>query len=372
MTKATLLLLSLSMHYLLVAADWSNWTDWSDCKCDQTETRSPECLSEPCIGPDVESRSCTCAPLDLQDKCSHVCLASNCVSGYVADPCDCSCFYHCVMAGDQWTAIQQCCNLCEVWDDYVWTCVRDHNDPNCTFSPSTEPTGACPLSPGSSKTTFLLGGTEVECAPDTEYSQAACACVNAPPAVPRDALIICITFDGPHPYGAVGAPYVEAVNMTIQTDPNICSVSGNCGYFDSTKEAHLEIPFFAGNQFNEFAFSFWYLRTPHETGFMGLVNNGNCEVESTISLVSGGPGYNCGVLITEGGSFIKDRYDTPDGKWHMYTMSYNGSYVAVYLDTDFADGQALTGLTKITKCPMTIGSYLCSSFFNGHMDSVSD
>ena len=77
----------------------------------------------------------------LTDKCSHVCLGSSCVSGHVADPCDCSCFYHCVKAGDQWTAIQQCCNLCEVWDDYVWTCVRDYNDPNCTFSPTTETTG---------------------------------------------------------------------------------------------------------------------------------------------------------------------------------------------------------------------------------------
>ncbi|KAI0213954.1 hypothetical protein LSAT2_000959 [Lamellibrachia satsuma] len=371
MTKATLLLLSLSMHCLLVAADWGSWTDWSGCKCDQTETRSRQCLSEPCSGPEAESRPCTCTQIDLQDKCSHVCLGSNCVSGYVADPCDCSCFYHCVKAGDQWTAIQQCCNLCEVWDDYVWTCVRDYNDPNCTFSPTTETAGPCPLSPGSSKTTFLLGGTEVECAPDTEYSQAACACVNAPPAVPRADPITCITFDQPHPYGALGGPYVQEVNMLIETDPNICTVSGNCGYFNSSANAHLEIPYFNGNQFREFAFSFWYRRTPSKGSlFMGLVNNGNCEMEATIALVSDNENSNCGWLETENGKFQKRSHTADDSRWHMYTMSYNGSYVSVYQDSQLTAGDDLTGMTKITHCPMTIGSFLCKDYFDGHMDSA--
>ena len=70
-------------------------------------------------------------------------------------------------------------------------------------------------------------------------------------ALPLEDLITCITFDGPRPYGA---KYVFVDKVEIETDPDICNVSGNCGYFDSRKEAHLEIPFFAGNQFSKFAY----------------------------------------------------------------------------------------------------------------------
>ncbi|KAK2173391.1 hypothetical protein NP493_879g01009 [Ridgeia piscesae] len=34
----------------------------------------------------------------------------------------------------------------------------------------------------------------------------------------------------------------------------LLNVRGNCGYFNSSKKAHLEIPYFAGNQFSQFAF----------------------------------------------------------------------------------------------------------------------
>ncbi|KAI0225359.1 hypothetical protein LSAT2_023805 [Lamellibrachia satsuma] len=303
--RVTLILLTLSAQCLFRPALATGQTGAT---ASVTRRRlDPESVSRSlCIGPEEESRACVCTPVDLQDKCSHVCVSSGCVSGYVADPCDCSCFYHCVKAGDQWTAIQQCCNLCEVWDDYPKTCVRNSSDPDCTFTPLTNPPGVCPLSSGSSKTKFFLGGVEMSCGPNTEFSQAECACVHAPSALALEGLITCITFDGPRPYGA---KYVLVDQVEIETDPGICGVSGNCGYFDRRKEAHLEIPFFAGNQFSKFAYSFWYRRNPNNFGKMGLVNNGNCEMEPTISLVSGGPGYNCGQLITEDGYFMKSLYN---------------------------------------------------------------
>ena len=32
-----------------------------------------------------------------------------------------------------------------------------------------------------------------------------------------------------------------------------------------------------------------------------------------------------------------------DSRWHMYTMSYNGSYVSVYQDSQLTAGDDLTG-----------------------------
>ena len=51
--------------------------------------------------------------------------------------------------------------------------------------------------------------------------------------------------------------------------------------------------------------SFWYRRTPYESGMMGLVNNGNCVLSPSFSLISN-RGNNCGQLLTEGGAFSKD------------------------------------------------------------------
>ena len=50
--------------------------------------------------------------------------------------------------------------------------------------------GACPLSPGSSNTKFVLGGIEMSCGPNTVFSQAACACVH----LPGGKLLVCTTW----------------------------------------------------------------------------------------------------------------------------------------------------------------------------------
>ena len=43
-------------------------------------------------------------------------------------------------------------------------------------------------------------------------------------------------------------------------------------------------------------------------------------------------------------SFI--HWQAFDDEWHMYTMTYNGSYVSVYSDNVFVDGDARTGKTN--------------------------
>jgi len=36
-------------------------------------------------------------------------------------------------------------------------------------------------------------------------------------------------------------------------------------------------------------------------------------------------------------------YQAPDGEWHMYTMSYDGTHVFYYLDNVFAYNVSMTG-----------------------------
>ena len=77
---------------------------------------------------------------------------------------------------------------------------------------------------------------------------------SSSPALPMPDPVVCITFDGPHPYGGPGDAYVEVSDVEIVSDPAICTVSGKCGYFERAKKAHLEIPYFSGIQFSQFAF----------------------------------------------------------------------------------------------------------------------
>ncbi|KAK2173392.1 hypothetical protein NP493_879g01038 [Ridgeia piscesae] len=199
------------------------------------------------------------------------------------------------------------------------------------------------------KTTLVLLTLSVHClsvAADwgvwTSWSE--CKCdqkeTRSRAALPLKDMITCITFNQPDPYGIKRGQWVKVFKVVIETDHNIWNVSGNCGYFDSTKKAHLEIPYIFGNQFSQFSFSFWYRRHPgHDDEPMGLVNNGNCKLSPSFSLISPSAGNTCGKLFNDEGIFEKDT------------------------------NQERT--TLITQCPMTIGSYLCADFFHGHMDSIS-
>ena len=53
-------------YRMFPAADWTDWSVWGSCKCDETESRSRECATAECDGAGEESRDCTCSPLDLQ------------------------------------------------------------------------------------------------------------------------------------------------------------------------------------------------------------------------------------------------------------------------------------------------------------------
>ena len=66
--------------------------------------------------------------------------------------------------------------------------------------------GACPLSPGSSNTKFVLGGIEMSCGPNTVFSQAACACVH----LPGGKLLVCL-LHGRRSHEWKGGDYKESV-----------------------------------------------------------------------------------------------------------------------------------------------------------------
>ncbi|KAK2173388.1 hypothetical protein NP493_879g01036 [Ridgeia piscesae] len=311
-TMKTFVLLTLLAQVLFVAANYGEWQDWSECECGETQYRLRSCTSPPCTGPSQESRPCLPRGA-LPNLCNGVCYGAGCSMGYVHDPCLDSCFYHCVKINGLWTATRQCCNPCERWDRQLLTCVRNSSDPECTYNPSTS-------APASS---LRRRGTNLR----------------------------------------------RCVWRRDRDQYYLLNVRGNCGYFNSSKKAHLEIPYFAGNQFSQFAFSFWYRRTPDVQGYMGLVGNGNSESGSTIKLLSV-KNSNCGGFATEDmPDKGKYRMDAPDGEWHMYTMSYDGTHVFYYLDNVFAYNVSMTGSTIMKQCPMTTGSFLNDDFFDGYMDS---
>ena len=66
-----------------------------------------------------------------------------------------------------------------------------------------------------------------------------------------EAMIKCITFDDPRPYYLDDE--IDVLVSEVEIVPN-CGVSGNCGYFNSAKKAHLELPYFINAQFAQLSF----------------------------------------------------------------------------------------------------------------------
>ncbi|KAI0215654.1 hypothetical protein LSAT2_032287, partial [Lamellibrachia satsuma] len=104
------------------------------------------------------------------------------VYGIVADPCDCQNYYQCEYntTTQLYIAYQRSCNPCEVWDQGVLTCIKGPGD--CTFNPSTQGIGECPLGVvAGNDRQFMLGNETMDCAPGTMFNLSLCTCVRYEP-----------------------------------------------------------------------------------------------------------------------------------------------------------------------------------------------
>ncbi|KAK2151005.1 hypothetical protein NP493_2698g00000 [Ridgeia piscesae] len=105
------------------------------------------------------------------------------VYGLLGDPCNCQNYYQCEYntTTEQFIAIQRSCNPCEIWDQEVLTCVRDESKGDCTFFPTTQGIGECPLGVADNPAQFILGNETMDCAPGTTFNFTQCTCIRIVP-----------------------------------------------------------------------------------------------------------------------------------------------------------------------------------------------
>ena len=110
---------------------------------------------------------------------------ANSVDGVLPDNCNCSNYVQCVrdQKTNLFTGHFRSCNPCEIWDQFLLTCVLDMSQPNCHFEPSTQATGPCPLGEvADNEYQFVLGNSSIrDCPPGTKFNLTLCTCVHYDP-----------------------------------------------------------------------------------------------------------------------------------------------------------------------------------------------
>ncbi|KAI0209949.1 hypothetical protein LSAT2_005386 [Lamellibrachia satsuma] len=177
-----------------------------------------------------------CPPFDAAAQCP------NADAGFVADQCDTTCFYTCEQPEGVYTAVRRCCRECESWSQDVLTCIPDDTLPGCEPETTTA-MDVCNLLEGSNKYSFVLGETEMVCAAGTIFNVTACECVTEPNPVypPMNSAVTCITFSNGW-NGLSASKGVYAASTGVAVVPNCTPAGGNCGYFDSSLSASMNIP----------------------------------------------------------------------------------------------------------------------------------
>ena len=110
---------------------------------------------------------------------------ANSVDGILPDNCNCSNYVQCVrdQETNAFTGHFRSCNPCEIWDQFVLTCVQDLSRPNCHFEGTTQAPGPCLLGEvADNEYQFVLGNTSIrDCAPGTKFNLSLCTCVHYDP-----------------------------------------------------------------------------------------------------------------------------------------------------------------------------------------------
>ncbi|KAI0239524.1 hypothetical protein LSAT2_009748 [Lamellibrachia satsuma] len=369
--KGSFLVAVLSVLVLQAAADFGPFSAYGPCMCDEREYRSRVCEAEPCVGDYVESRPCDCVPLVPSVACPMVAGADS-VYGIVADPCDCQNYYQCEYntTSQAFIAYQRSCNPCELWDQGLLTCIRDESKVNCTFAPSTEGIGICPLlEVEGNDRQFILGNETMDCAPGTMFNLTLCTCVHFAPSFPMLKGITCVTFDD----GIKASQGLWLYNENVVVSDNAC-MSGTCGFFNSSAQSKLEIAYFSNafDNFETFSVSFFFKRTAGASGEQSLLDNSECSDDGSM-FVRSVSGTVLGSATNSTGDSVNVNYLVSDDAWHQYAMSFDGSKVTFYVDGALQQQKDLGGRLNRVKAPMVFGGCVCggSCFFDGYMDTVS-
>ena len=111
--------------------------------------------------------------------------------------------------------------------------------------------------------------------------------VIPPSAAPMNSVVTCITFSNGW-NGLSASKGVYAASTGVAVVPDCTSAGGNCGYFDSSLSASMNIPLFSNSYdgYSALSISLWFKRTVGKPGKMGLVGNGDCGASSSIGLMS--------------------------------------------------------------------------------------
>ncbi|KAK2175525.1 hypothetical protein NP493_721g02007 [Ridgeia piscesae] len=312
-----------------------------------------------------------CPPFDADASCPDA------QAGFLADPCNATCWYTCERVGSSYTAVLRCCHQCEVWSQDLLTCVPDVLQPDCAYEPSTPSVDECTLAEGSNIYTFILGDLEMTCAPGTVFNLEQCACImdpnpHPPPVEAKE--LTCITFsNGWNNLAGTRGVWVKSSNVKVVS--GCTTAGGNCGFFDSSLSSMMSIPLFgnAYDSFSEFSISLWFNRTAGVSGKQGLVGNGDCGASSSIGLMSEDENL-VSVLMKNAANvdFTATGLTAPDGDFHHLAVVYDGASIMVYIDGTSVSSGAFSGKIKKVYFPMIIGGCLCGTcYFNGYMDTIS-
>ncbi|KAI0239525.1 hypothetical protein LSAT2_009749 [Lamellibrachia satsuma] len=294
------------------------------------------------------------------------------VYGIVADPCDCQNYYQCEYntTTQAFVAYQRSCNPCEVWDQGVLTCIKDESKVNCTFAPSTEGIGICPLlEVEGSPRQFQLGNETMDCAPGTMFNLSLCTCVRFEPYFPMLKGITCVTFDD----GIKASEGLWLYNENVVVSDDSCK-SDKCGFFNSSAQSKLELAYFSNSfdRFETFSVSFFFKRAVGASGDQSLLDNSECSDDGSMFARSAS-GKVLGSATNMAGDSVDVDYVVSDDEWHQYAMTFNGSMVIFYVDGALQQRIDLDGRLNRVKAPMVFGGCVCggSCFFDGYMDTVS-
>ncbi|KAK2174209.1 hypothetical protein NP493_818g02007 [Ridgeia piscesae] len=339
--------------------------------CDLKRYRSRVCESEPCVGDYVESEDCACVPLNAAVDCSMVAGADS-VYGLLGDPCNCQNYYQCEYntTTEQFIAIQRSCNPCEIWDQEVLTCVRDESKGDCTFFPTTQGIGECPLGEADNPAQFILGNETMDCAPGTTFNLTLCTCIRIVPYVTEMVEIASVMFEDEKTITASKGLWLFNQNVELTSDG---CMSGKCGFFNSTAESKLELAYFSNalDRFEQFSVRLFFKRSAGVSGERSLVDNSDCTIDGSVvgkSSASDALGY----FANENGTKVDFSVPAAEDTWYQLVMAFDGEFASVYLNKDLVSQEALGGRLNRVKASMVFGGCTCGGdcYFDGYLDSV--
>jgi hypothetical protein len=151
---------------------------------------------------------------------------------------------------------------------------------------------------------------------------------------------------------------------------------GQAAFFNGNS-AWIEVPALSNAQFNAFGISLWFRRIGTDQYPQGLVYNGDCKQFGSIRIQSIDPNDVSVKVTTVNQNVTIPTKNAPYNYWNHLALSYDGTYIKLYINATLVGTQAASGPTVLAGCPLVFGHNFVSDmiglsggWFNGYMDDL--